>query len=106
MRLGRSSTVVSNFSMTSPKDAELSCGVCSVLWIKRKWTRECTSPVADTLLLLSNKPVPYETILSLDRKLRDDLYLASRDVFSNAKQDARNSYFTGPKISSTMQRII
>lgn len=89
-----------------PKNIELSFVVGPVLWMKRKWTRECVSEVADTLLLLSKKPVPYATILSLDRKLRDDLCLHSADIFSDAKQDARNSYFTGPKISCTMQRII
>lgn len=69
-----------------------------VLWNKKIWTRNILSEVLDVLVVASKKPVPYSIILSLDRKLRDDMSLKSKNVF--AQSSSMDAQFTGPILAS------
>ncbi|KAF8524452.1 fungal-specific transcription factor domain-containing protein [Gautieria morchelliformis] len=73
----------------------------SFRWKRTNWTRNICSEVIDVLMVASKKPVPYSTILTLDRKLRDDLFLNLKGLCPRFLE----SHLTDP-IGTVMQSVV
>ncbi|KAF8522925.1 fungal-specific transcription factor domain-containing protein [Hysterangium stoloniferum] len=74
------------------------------IYAKRLWAQQIASDTVDLLMTVNKKPTPYSSVLSLDRRIRDDLLMRSKAVF-NDDGELRNEQISIVKPPLAMQRI-